>query len=79
MPGLLSEKKILALMDFSDENIQDIEPFLDYETEDIIILVEHSALKRNKAYIKIKNNYCPALLFCPLWCGTQSHTMTVFT
>jgi DNA polymerase III delta subunit len=52
-----SDKKILALMNFSDDNIQDIEPFLDYETEDIIILVEHSALKKNKAYIKIKSDY----------------------
>jgi DNA polymerase III delta subunit len=52
-----SDKKILALMNFSDENIQDIEPFLDYETEDIIILVEHSAIKKNKAYIKIKSDY----------------------
>lgn len=52
-----SGKRILVLMSLSDDNIQDIEPFLDYETEDIIILVESGALKKNKAYVKIKSDY----------------------
>jgi DNA polymerase III delta subunit len=52
-----SSKRIIALMALSDDNIQDIEPFLNYEVEDIIILVESGALKKNKAYVKIKSDY----------------------
>lgn len=52
-----ADKEIVVLMDLSEDTIQDIEPFLDYETEDIIVLVEKSALKKNKAYTKIKSDY----------------------
>lgn len=52
-----SDKEMIVLMDLSDDNIQDIEPFLGYDTDDIIILIEKSALKKNKAYTKIKGDY----------------------
>lgn len=52
-----SDREIIVLMNLSDDNVQDIEPFLEYDTEDIIILVEQSALKKNKAYTKIKSDY----------------------
>jgi DNA polymerase III delta subunit len=52
-----SNKKIICLMCLSDDNIQDIEPFLDYDVEDVIILVESGTLKKNKGYIKIKSEY----------------------
>lgn len=52
-----SSGRIIALMNLSDDNIQDIEPFLGYEVEDIIILVESGTLKKNKAYIQIKSDY----------------------
>lgn len=52
-----SSGRIIALMSLSDDNIQDIEPFLGYEVEDIVILVENGTLKKNKAYIQIKSEY----------------------
>jgi DNA polymerase III delta subunit len=50
-------KRILVLTDLSDDNIQDIEPFTNYDTDDVIILIEKSTLKKNKEYVRIKTNY----------------------
>jgi DNA polymerase III delta subunit len=50
-------KNIVVFTDLSDENIQDIEPFVRYNTDDIIVLIERSTLKKNKGYTNLKSNF----------------------
>jgi DNA polymerase III delta subunit len=52
-----SNKKIVALMCLSDDNIQEVEALLEYETEDIILLIEGPVLSKNKIYSKIKGSF----------------------
>ena len=52
-----SSKKIAVLMGLSDDNLQEIESYVNYETEDIIILVESLGISKNKAYARIKGEF----------------------
>ena len=56
--SLFSENKnILILTDLTDEAVQDLSSTITCDTEDILILIEKSTLKKNKAYTSLKSNF----------------------
>jgi DNA polymerase III delta subunit len=52
-----ASKKIVVLMGLSDDNLQEIESYVDYESDDIIILVESLGISKTKAYARIKGAF----------------------
>lgn len=50
-------KKIVSLVGLTDDIIQEIEFVSNYDTDDIIILIETSTLSKNKAYTKIRGAF----------------------
>jgi DNA polymerase III delta subunit len=60
-----TEPMLLIMRGLTDDAVRAIAPLLDYETEDIIALIEQSTLKRVKPYQKIKSE-CAFLKLEPL-------------
>jgi DNA polymerase III delta subunit len=52
-----SGNKMVTLAGLTDDMVQDIEFISNYETDDILILVETSILSKNKAYTKLKASF----------------------
>jgi len=50
-------KSILVLSNLLDEDVQDLGSVITCDTEDILVLIERSTLKKNKAYTNLKSSF----------------------